>query len=224
MRRLTMAIVTCAWLLAFALAANAQQIEGEYVETRSADVYTGPCFANAEAGLLGDQAILAWRVSKGSWNGVRLDGLSVVAAAKASSTIGDIYNNPYPAKAVLIVDERASEEQRAALKSFAQEMGGELLEDVVAVESAPISLEVQYRDEHPSTARLSAGQLASIRARLISDKDHFCGNEELQYKPMAPTTHAMAGVALLDEFRGEGLGVRWTLYDKRSVYIGHFAR
>jgi hypothetical protein len=30
------------------------QISGEYVETRSADVYTGQCFANGEVNLVGN--------------------------------------------------------------------------------------------------------------------------------------------------------------------------
>lgn len=224
MKRSMMIAAAGALLLALSATASAQQIHGDYVETRSADVYTGPCFANGETGLMGDQAIMAWRVSRGSWDGVVLDGLSVVGVAKASGTIGDQYNNPYPAKAVVIVDERATPEQRLALKSFAQSMGGELLRTIVAVETAPIEIDIEYHGEHPNKARVAAGALAGIRARLISDKDHFCGNEDIMYRPMAPTAHAMVGVALLDEFRGEGLGVRWTLRDKRSAYIGNFAR
>ena len=54
-------------------------IRGDYVEVRSADVYTGPCFANGEVGLVGDEAILAWRIDEGDWKGIKLDGLSVVA-------------------------------------------------------------------------------------------------------------------------------------------------
>jgi len=44
--------------LAVALVAVAAQarITGDYIETRSADVYTGQCFANGEVGLVGDQA------------------------------------------------------------------------------------------------------------------------------------------------------------------------
>ena len=33
-------------VLAFSVPFFAQQISGDYVETRSADVYTGQCFAN----------------------------------------------------------------------------------------------------------------------------------------------------------------------------------
>jgi len=204
--------------------AYGQKIDGEYVETRSADVYTGPCFSNSEFGLLGDQAILAWRINKGSWNGVKLDGLGVVGVAKASGTIGDQFSNPYPAKAVLIFDERATSEQRVALRAFVQSMAGDLLKDIVAEQSAPVAINVDYHGEHPNGAVVKAGDVAAITARMLSDKDHFCGNEEIQYRPMAPTDHAMAGVAMLDEFKGTGLGVTWALYGKRSAFIGHFAR
>ena len=50
----------------------AQQIRGDYLETRSADVYTGQCFANGEVNLVGSEAILAWRITSGSWDSVPL--------------------------------------------------------------------------------------------------------------------------------------------------------
>src|SRR5262249_39586047 len=161
-----------------ASSASAQQIYGDYIESRNADVYTGHCFANAEANLMGDQAIVAWRVSKGEWQGVRLDGLSVVGVAKASGTLGSLYPNPFPAKAVLIVDEKATPVQREALKAFAQEMGGELLKDVVRTEAAPISIALEFRDEHPSGGKLQAGDLASIIAPPLTPKDTNCGPQQ----------------------------------------------
>ncbi|HVI10326.1 MAG TPA: DUF1326 domain-containing protein, partial [Candidatus Binatia bacterium] len=112
---------------------SGQQIQGDYLETRSADIYTGQCFANGEVNLVGNEAILAWHVRSGSWNGVALDGLSIAAAVRAKGTLGDPYENPYPARAVLLVDDKASPEQQAALVSFAQEMGGELLKNVERV-------------------------------------------------------------------------------------------
>jgi hypothetical protein len=57
--------------------ASAAQISGEYIEARTCDVYTGPCFANGEMGLSGREAVMAWRVEEGTWNGVELGGLSV---------------------------------------------------------------------------------------------------------------------------------------------------
>lgn len=224
MRRMFSALAVTISLMGLPAMANAQQIAGDYVETRSADIYTGACFSNSELNLAGDQAILAWRISKGSWNGVSLDGMSVVGVAKASGTIGDQYHDVYPAKAVLIVDDRATAAQRTALQSFAKSMAGELFNDVVKVEYAPISLNIEYDGEHPNGAVVVAGDLAGIRARGLNEKDHYCGNEDIQYRPMAPTAHAMAGVATLDQYKGDSLGVRWTLHGKRSAYIGNFAR
>jgi hypothetical protein len=203
---------------------RAAQIYGDYVETRSADVYTGACFANGEVGLTGDQAILAWRVAEGTWNGVALNGLSVVAVAKARATLGDPHSNPFPAVSVLILDERATPEQKTALQEFALAMGGELLANPSRVESAPIQFEVRRQGEHSAAGYVHAGDWAKIETRPIGDKDHLCGNEETYYQPLAATGHAMPGVALLDEYNGPALGVSWRSQGRRSAFVGSFSR
>src|SRR3954453_8939008 len=104
--------------------AFAQQISGDYIETRSADVYTGQCFANGEVNLVGNEAIMGWRVDKGSWDGVALDGLSVVAVVRAKATLGDPYADPYPAKSVLVVDDNATAAQNQALPNFPHSITG----------------------------------------------------------------------------------------------------
>lgn len=210
--------------VAAAPAVRAAEIYGDYIETRSADVYTGPCVANGEVGLMGDQAILSWRVEKGSWDGVSLDGLSVVGVAKARATLGDPHANPFPARSVLIVDERGSAVQRAALASFAREMAGELLRDSVQVEVAPIRFEMQRAGGHPVKGIVQAGDIAGIETRLIGEKDHLCGNETTYYSPLSATSHAMPSVAELDRYTGHDLGVSWTVQGKRSAFVGSFSR
>ncbi len=71
-------------------------VSGNYVEARTADVYTGPCFANSEVGLTGDLAVFGWKIGKGSWDGVALDGMSIVGVVRAKSTLGDFYMNRTP--------------------------------------------------------------------------------------------------------------------------------
>jgi hypothetical protein len=195
-------------------------ISGDYLETRSADVYTGQCFANGEVGLTGDEAILAWHVRSGSWNGVKLDGFSVVAAVKASATLGDPYADPYPAKAVLIVDDQATPSERAALLSFAHHMAGKLLENVVKVEAAPIDMAVLH--EHHGQAVLRAGSFVEVQTRGIGNNDHLCGNETTFYPPLTEVGHAMPAVAMTNQYKGDGLGTSWSLHDKRSAFVGTF--
>src|SRR5262249_19232880 len=71
------ALVVCS-----ASVAGAAGIRGDYVEARTGDVFTGPCFSNAEVFIYGKQAVLAWKVTEGSYNGVDLSGLTVAAAVQ----------------------------------------------------------------------------------------------------------------------------------------------
>ena len=204
--------------------AAAQQISGDYIETRTADIYTGACFANGEVGLVGNEAILGWNVKHGSWNGVALDGLSVVGVVRARATLGDPYGKPYPAKSVLIVDDQASLEQRAALESFAHQMGGELLANTEQVIAAPVDFQVLHDSQHHGKAFLRAGQFAVVQTRGINDTDHLCGNESTFYPPLTQLAHAMPAVALTDQYKGPDLGVTWENHGKRSAFVGSFAR
>lgn len=205
----------------FALTLNAQQIRGYYIESRSTDVYVAQCFANGEAGLTGNQALLAWHVTEGSWKGVKLDGLSVAAAVRAQATLGDPYGHPYPAEAVLMVDDAANAEQRQALIALAQHEGGKLLEHVARVEYVPVVLEVPQN--HEGHAVLRAGNLATIITRPLNHHDHICGNETNFYPPLTNVQNATSAVALTDEFRGTGLDSQWSAHGRRSAYIAEFS-
>jgi len=200
----------------------AQQIRGDYIETRSADVYTGQCFANGEVNLAGKEAILAWHIQSGSWDGVALDGLTVAAAVRAQATLGDPYGNPYPAQSVLLVDDQANPQQQAALASFARQMGGELLANVDQTVAAPMEMVVNH--ERHGVALLRAGQFATVQTRSLNDQDHVCGNESTFYPPLTPVAHSMPAVAVTDAYRGPGLGESWDSHGRRSAFVGTFVR
>ena len=211
-------------LLAIVPSTFAQKISGDYIETRSADVYTGQCFANGEVNLVGNEAILGWRVDKGSWDNVALDGLSVVAVVRAKATLGDPYADPYPAKSVLVIDDQANAAQKKALLSFARHMTGKLTENVEKVIDAPIDLAVvrNHESARHGSALLRAGNFVTVQTRGVNEHDHICGNEETFYPPLTKTTHAMPAVAMKDEYRGPDLNDTWSLSGKRSAFVGTF--
>ncbi|MBM3796633.1 MAG: DUF1326 domain-containing protein [Acidobacteria bacterium] len=215
----SLALISAAGL---ASAAAANNVRGEYIEARTADVFTGACFANSEVGNTGDVAVLGWRIGQGTFNGVKLDGLNLVAVVRGQGTLGFVDGTTYPVKSVLIVDERANVEQRQALQAFAQRMGGDLLSNVVRVDSAPISFSLENESVHEATATLQAGKLATIRTRAIGKKDHVCSNEEVWYLPLTKVKHAMPAVAMEHRFGGEGLDMKWSSPDKRSAFVADF--
>ncbi|MGD9858142.1 MAG: DUF1326 domain-containing protein, partial [Planctomycetaceae bacterium] len=97
---------------------QAVEIRGQYLESRTCDVYTGPCFANGEMGLVGKEAVLAWKVDEGGWNGTDLQGLSVALVLKAEKTLGNdgvFPMQPGRIDSVIIVDVYATESQQQAL-------------------------------------------------------------------------------------------------------------
>lgn len=217
-------------ILAFTLAAApvlaaslpTTYVRGEYIEARTADVFTGPCFANSEVDLVGNLAVFGWRINKGQFSGVKLDGLSVVGVVKASSTLGNVSGNAYPVRSIVIVDEKADPEQRLALRAFAQRMSGDLLQDIVKVEAQPITFEVTGNNIHGAAAKMTAGTLAEIHTRAIDSRDHLCSNEETWYRPLTKTDHAMPAYALAHSFKGKGLNTTWSSPEKRSAFVGTF--
>src|SRR5947208_10416045 len=91
------------------LAGGKGTISGAYVEARTAEVFTGGCVMNSEAETVGKQAVLAWKVDRGSFNGVSIDGLSVVAAVVGDRNLGihEIGGGKATTRSVVFVDARA---------------------------------------------------------------------------------------------------------------------
>src|SRR5436305_15186538 len=92
-------------------------VTGSYVEARTAEVFTGGCVMNSEAETVGKQAVLAWKVDRGSFNGVSLDGLSVVAAVVADRNLGihEIGGGKATTRSAVRVDARANAAEEMAL-------------------------------------------------------------------------------------------------------------
>ncbi len=103
-------------------------------------------------------------------------------------------------------------------------MGGDLLQDVVKVDYAPIEFEAANNDIHNMKVKLTAGSLATIETRALNEGDHTCGNEETWYPPLTKVQHAMPAYALTHAFSGEGLGTTWSSPYKRSAFVGSFVQ
>jgi hypothetical protein len=216
-------------------AQSAAGIRGEYVEARTADVFTGPCFSNAAVFIYGNRAVMAWKVTEGSWKGVDLRGLCVAAAVNGTTTFSE--DKPELATAVLIVDNQADSRQRDALVEMAKDLGGKRLCHISAITMARMSLKLEEHpgshgtpEEHashgmPQSPRASfwAAGVAQIVTRPLDERDHACGNEVVAYPPLSRSVKTQPAYTLGHKFKGEGLDSRWDDPNCRSSFVGHFA-
>ncbi len=206
-----------------AFAGTPATIEGNYLEVRSCDVYTAPCHANAEIGLVGEEATMAWQVTRGTHKGVDVSGLSVVAVIRTNSTLTDTTQEEFDGRGVVIVDEKATEAQRDALVDFAKAQSGTLLSEVVKVESAPIEMKAGADQPH-GVASLKAGNTVDVETRCLVEGDKHCGNDRTYYPPLTRVDSPMAAYTKRDMFIGEGLGMTWDEADRRSAFIARFEK
>lgn len=217
--KLLLPILACAALTTFA---EPNAVSGDYLEVRSCDVYTGPCFANSEMGLAGKEALMFWSIREGGWNGANLEGLGVAAVVKTSRTLGNLRYQPRSGKAILIVDARADAAQREALAQFARAQAGSLISEVVRVETAPIESSFGGCAE-AGCASLKAGGLVQATTSCLGGEHDVCGNEKTFYPPLTELTSSWPAFTDLAAFTGEGLNVTWRITGTRSAFLGTFS-
>ncbi|MFM1918581.1 MAG: hypothetical protein RLZZ303_215 [Candidatus Hydrogenedentota bacterium] len=194
---------------------------GRYLEVRTCDVYTGPCFANGEMGLTGREAILVWSVTEGAWDGVDISGLNVIAALESRDTLGDVAGKKVESEASIIVDERATAGQRAALEAMVREKAGHVVGSVKKVESAPIATKLATCDKS-GCAEVKAADLVDISTRCMGGDDHVCGNESTFYPPLTELRAAYPVFTKVAAYRGDALGLTWAATEQRGAFLGAF--
>src|ERR1039457_715034 len=93
-------VISAAASISLAAGLPARGVTGNYIEARTADVFTGPCFANGEVEMNGKEAVFGWKINSGTWHGVSLEGLSVVGVIRSEHTLRNIYEPVNAARAV----------------------------------------------------------------------------------------------------------------------------
>jgi hypothetical protein len=202
-----------------AVAGPAAGIRGDYVEARTAEVFAGGCIMSSEAETIGRQAVLAWRVTDGSFEGVPLDGLAVMAAVSGDRNLGirEIGGEaPTVVRAELILDARATPAQREALVGFVKAASGDLIDEVVAVKVAPIRFAAT---EH--AVQVSGGE-ATLAVQRHLHHDPSCGAMQW-FHPFSTGADAVVGLTDANSFSGKTLGTRWSHPNKRSGFVGTFS-
>jgi hypothetical protein len=214
-------IIVSSAIVAFAAASvNAGgRLSGSYVEARTAEVFTGGCIMGSEAETMGKEAVLAWRVDRGSFNGISLDGLSVVAAVAGDKNLGiqEVGGGKAVTRSTLFVDARANAAQQLALVAMATDLSQGTLGTIVNVSPAPI----RFADSDAEVQVASGPVMLEVSKH--SPHEETCGAMQW-FHPLASVDEAEIGLTAQHSFTGSGLGSKWSDPNRRSSFFGRFSK
>ena len=202
------------------LAGDSGTLSGEYVEARTAEVFPGCCVMNSEAETRGRQAVLAWKIDHGRYNGVALDGLAVVAAVAGDANLGMREMGgavPTKIRSAIVVDDRATALQRDALIAMVLELSNGLVANVVSVDRAP----VVFMGDRDRVQVATTSVALTVNKHLTHDP--ACGAMQW-FHPFATVDDAEMGLAESHVFTGSALGTKWSDPNKRSAFFARFSR
>jgi hypothetical protein len=178
-----------------------------------------PCWVGEDPDGGSCDSVLGWRVDQGVIEGVDVDGLTIALSVFIP---GNVLAGNW--KAVVYVDENATEEQQAALlKVFTGQLGGAiadlagLIGEVVAVERVPIRFDVEQ-----GSGTLLIGDAAE--AELVSFRGATGAATALHDTVFSTIPGSPAYVGKARRFRraAAAYGLRDVELEGRNAIQGHF--
>jgi len=210
-----LAVLVLLGALVLGSSAGTMSVRGDYVEVRTASVFAGACHYNGEVTTTGRDALMAWNVTSGKWNGVDLAGVRAVAIVTSEVNLSDI---DAPRRSEIIIDGGASQSQATAMLEALKTKYAASLGNVVNVFSAPISF-----DHAGKSYVVRAGRLASINVEAMPN-DLCCKMPNLVwYSPLAPLSNRKVGFTRDALYAGDNLGASWQRSGENSAFYGGFA-
>jgi hypothetical protein len=197
---------------------SSSTISGDYVEARTAEVFTGGCLMNMDGETSGREAVMAWRVTRGAYDGVGLEGLKVVAIVAADVNLGTHELGgaaPSEISSIVFVDGRATGAQRDALVSLARSLSNGLIGPAAEVRASDVTFE-----RGSEAIRVEAGK-ARLNVTTKMQHNPSCGALKW-FEPLGRIDGATIGVTKKFTFADSALNRSWSQVDQRSAFFGTF--
>lgn len=192
-----------------------EAVKGDYVEARNANIYAGACHHEGEVTTAGRDAMLAWNIHQGEYQGVTLDGVKLIAVVTADR---NFEIEGYKSRSVIYVDTQASAAQRDAAVALVRSKAARVLGQVLAVKSVPITFtSTKKRYE------VSAKGVAYMKVE--KETGDICCLQPRQYwgKPFISLKNAKAGFSHRTSYQDKSLIVAWAASKMNSAYFGAFS-
>ncbi len=190
-------------------------ITGDYVEARTASVFAGACHYNGELVTSGRDAILAWSVWHGTWNGVDLSGVRAVAAISSDQNLGDpaVVRNTE-----LVIDPAATPAQSAAFADWLGSTDGSQLGHILPARKARISFSHQDGEY-----TVNADGMAAMSVQPMPNNECCTQPHLVWYEPLMPLQHRKVGYTESASYSAGKVGDTWDRSDENSAFYGSFS-
>lgn len=209
-----LAMIVAVTGLVFSSHAENVSLRGDYVEVRTASVFAGACHFNGEVVTTGRDALMAWNVTSGKWQGVDLTGVRVMAIVSADANLAE---NNAARQSEIVIDSKASRTQALAMINALKEKYAASLGNVVAVRSAPISFERSGRTYAVMTND------AAINVEAMPN-DLCCKMPNLiWYTPLVGLENRKVGYTSKALYSGKTVGEPWSRSGENSAFYGSFS-
>jgi hypothetical protein len=206
--------VVCVGAVGLTSQAEVTSIKGDYVEVRTASVFAGACHYNGEVTTAGRDALMAWNVTSGKWEGVDLTGVRAIAVVSSDDNLS---NARAGRQAELIIDKAASHEQAAALLGAIKNRYADALGQIVSVRSAAINFKHEQKTYTVSSAD------AAIEVEAMPN-DLCCRMPNLVwYSPLVSLSQRKVGYTVRALYSGHTVGETWERAGENSAFYGNFA-
>ena len=208
------AMIVAVSALVFSSQAESVSLRGDYVEVRTASVFAGACHYNGEVVTTGRDAMMAWNVTSGKWQGVDLSGVRVLAIVSADANLGE---DNAARQSEIIIDSNASRTQALAMINVLKEKYAASLGNVVEVRSAPIKFERIGRTYAVVTNE------AAINVEAMPN-DLCCKMPNLVwYSPLVGLENRKVGYTSKALYSGKVVGEPWSRSGENSAFYGTFS-
>ncbi|HSE20168.1 MAG TPA: DUF1326 domain-containing protein [Pyrinomonadaceae bacterium] len=211
---LSLSAVVAVSCLVFSSSAENVSLHGDYVEVRTASVFAGACHYNGEVTTTGRDAMMAWSVSSGKWQGVDLAGVRAVAIVSSDANLAE---NDAAKQSEILIDSNVSRTQALAFLHALEEKYAAALGKVVAVRYTPVSF-----DHKDKSFNVVTGE-ATINVQAMPN-DLCCKMPNMVwYKPLVGLENRKVGYTLNATYSGKSVGEPWGRSGENSAFYGTFS-
>jgi len=208
-----MVVVVAVSAFVFSSRAENVSMRGDYVEVRTASVFAGACHFNGEVTTAGREAMMAWNVTSGKWQGVDLAGVKVMAIVSSDSNLSD----KDAARQSEIVIDSPSRQQSLAMLNAIKEKYAASLGNIVKVRNATISFVREGK-----TYAVAADD-ATINVEAMPN-DLCCKMPNLVwYTPMVGLENRKVGYTTNANYTGNTVSEQWSRSGENSAFYGSFS-